>query len=609
MYERAVEELIRAKKAYYAGNPIVDDREFDMMEDELRRVDPTNDYFTLVGAPVEDTQGNDIKHETKLKSMDKGKTPGDVKKWLDKIGMELGDTICLPKIDGLAATCHYEDGELIFVATRGDGVVGKDITHIAKYMNDIPETIDFTKDEIDIRGEIYLPKWTKYDTKGKSLRNNAVGLVNRKSDKSETHHLRFVAYKVIGEEFDNTLESLDVLDQNSFNTVGPEVTNSLKEIYTDYLTYIRDAYEYETDGLVFVINDTTKYQRINARYKENDHHDFWNFALKPPAEEKQTYLIGITWQMSRQGNLIPVANFKPVDIGGASIEKATLNNYENVRDLNLKKSDNIIISRANDVIPFFKETLGGGTGSALDLIPMFCPHCGSTLQEKGVHLHCPNANCSEQMIQKIIYWVKEADIDNVAEGMLRLIYKNTHLTDPADLYTLEEKDLLGIEGLGDRKIGMFLEGMKKDRKISTTDLLSRMNIELVRKKALKKLNINTIQEFLDFNDESSAIGRNVIEWKNSENNMKLLDKLQEIMYVYNVEEENKESKGKICATGSAPMKRAELVKQIEAKGYEWSSSVSKDLQILLVDNLDGTSSKLVKARKNGIKIMLYEEFL
>lgn len=609
MSRELVDKLLKAKEEYYKGNSIMTDEEFDSLESELRRIDPKSRYFSIVGTPVKDKKK--IKHRRRMKSMQKGHSAKDMNKWLKKIGVNItAGIVKMPKIDGLAATVKYSGGTLDYVATRGDGIEGQDITHIADYIKTIPKTIGWSNKEIEIRGELYLPKSTTFDTKGKPLRNNAVGLINRKSDREEVKHVKFVTYAIEEKHCSRRtiLEDLRFLMNKGFHVVEYEIIQDIQESYDNYLGVKRDEWDYETDGLVLFVNQKHLHPMINSKWEENDHHDFFSCALKPPSESKETKLLDIVWQMSRQGNLVPVSIFEPIEIGGAIIERATLNNYENVQDLQLAKGDSITISKANDVIPFFKEIVTRSGNDPEELLPKTCPHCNTKLIRKGVHIHCPNHNCTEQAIQRIIYWVKEADIDGVAEGMLRTIYDNTWLEDAADLYQLEKHNLFAIPGLGDSKIKTFLEGMKQDRTITPIKLLSRLNIELVRTKALKKLNINTIQDFRDFNNASSAIGKNVIKWKENKNNIELLDKLEEIMYIQD-EEAKKAVLGKVCATGACSLKRKDLINLIEEKGYEWSSSVAKDLSILLTDDINGTSSKLVKAKKNGITIMLYEEFL
>ncbi len=613
-----VSTLIQAKAEYYKGTPIMTDSEFDKLEDELRALDATNSYFDIVGSS-EDTQGNDIVHEDRMKSMDKGKNPKDAKKWLKKIGLTEKDVIKLPKIDGTAATCKYVDGKLVYVATRGDGSVGKDITHLAEYMDTIPKTITFTKEPVEVRGEVFLPKDTEYEYTG-PLRNNAVGLMNRQSDKSCTHFLKFIAYRVVGGNFNTYENALKAIMADKFYVVDYDLGTDLAKYYKTYLATTREAWIYETDGIVLAVNKLTSYDDINSRWTDNSHHWFTNFAVKPPSKTATSILLEIIYQMSRQGNLIPVGLFTPVEINGATIERATLNNYKHVNKLLLNIGDKITVILNNDVIPGIEENISArgrdAEGFKSDSTPTICPYCGSVLQSKGVHLHCGNKDCKEQEVVKLIYWIDKSDVKDVGESMIRALHTAGKLKTVTDVYTITSADMSGIEGIGAKKSENFVKVMAEDRTIRPVDLLSRMNIPLVRDKALKKLGIKTVEEFMTFTGkgfttqggEPLAIVTNILEWRSDIENVNLLGELSVIMNVL-PPESDVVAKGKICITGKGCMPRKELEALITERGYEPVKTLNKETDILIIADPNSTSSKAVKARKNGTKLMSYEEFI
>lgn len=606
---RRVERLMAAKEAYYNNTPVMTDSMFDELEEELRVLDKGNDYFKLVGIPIK-TQGNKITHKYRMKSMDKGKQPEHAIKWLNKISMVEKDIIILPKVDGVSATIKYNKGKLIYIATRGDGIIGQDITHIAKHLTDIPKTINFTQDEVEIRGEIFLKKNTRYKVTG-PLRNAVTGLINRESDTTQTHHLSLVVYQVVNGNFKTVEDSLKVLLSEGFFVVNWDTETWISDYYDKYLASYRESFIYETDGIVLVVNDLTHYTRINNLYKDNDHHFFTNFALKPPSTTKSSIINNITWQMSKSGLLIPVGHFNTVEINGAHISKATLCNYDYVFNMGLRSYDPITVALQNDVIPGIvsNDSLHArDKDRGYDMFIDECPHCQTPLIKKGVHLHCPNKNCKEQLIQKIIYWVKESDTENVAEGTLRTLFNNGVITSIKDLYTVTEDDLQGIEGFKEKKIKTFVQGFQQNKELTPTQLLSKLNIPLVRTKALTKMKISTIMDFRKFNNSGSAIGRNVIEWKAIEGNLELLD---ELLTVITLREEAVKGNalGVVCMTGKSDVPRKQLTEIINTRGYEVSSSVTKSTTILLTDDTTGGSSKLVKARKLGVEIREYKEFL
>lgn len=606
-----VKLLNEARDAYYnSENPIMSDSEFDGLEEKLRSIDPGNPYFTTVGSDL--SSPDKIRHTIPMLSMGKAKSMDDVLTWIRRLGLAgEAEYIIEPKIDGLSATCRYNRGKLVYTATRGDGLHGQDISHIAKYVKDIPGKINFTMDEVEIRGELYLPRDTKFDTGGRPLRNNCVGLINRKENRGDLKYVKFAVYQMAGIDSPETENAvIDILGRSGFNAVDYVVASDPGEIesfFNNYMAQLRNSWEYETDGLIVSVNDRRLFREIDSRWVL-DHHHHYVIALKPPAESRDTGLIDVIWQVSRQGNLIPVALFNPVFIGGAKLGRATLNNYENVKRLKIQKGDILIIQRANDVIPFVygNKSLAGRSDFSSELIVKECPSCGSIPVQSGVHLKCINPACREQIIQRIIYWVKNSGIENVAEATIRKLFDLGKIAGIKDLYKLKEKDFEGIEGFAGKKIANFITEVKNSGTMTAAELISRLGIPLVQKKSLVKMGISTVQGFLDFNDDTYVIGKNIIEWKNDDANMQLFTELLSILDL--VYEGKKVSSGKICMTGKGPGKRDELIRIIEDMGYEFSPTVTKDLTILICEDIHGKSSKLDNARKNGTKLVSYEEF-
>jgi len=609
--EEIVKILLEARDAYYnSDNPLLSDSEFDALEEKLRELDPGNPYFASVGVLI--TQGEKIRHATPMLSMGKAKNMADVKAWLKRLsGIELGDFILEPKIDGLSATCRYRDGKLVYVATRGDGDVGQDITHIAEYAGDIHREISFTKEEIEIRGELYLPRNTGYDTEGKPLRNSCVGLINRKENRDDLKYVRFAVYQIVGiEDIPFESERIKLLQNEGLNAVQYSTASDIAEIeeyYQSYMNELRERWEYETDGLILSVDDRALFDEIDSMWVV-DHHHHYAIALKPPSQSRETGIKDIAWQVSRQGNLVPVAIFEPVVIGGAKLERATLNNYENVVRLRVQRGDVLVVQRANDVIPFVQENKSshGREGFNDELVVKQCPSCGSSPVRSGVHLRCVNPDCEEQGIQKIIYWVKSCDIENVAEATVRTLFSLGRIKNISDLYGITEKDFEGVEGFAEKKIANFVKEVGSSKRMTPREFISRLGIPLVQKKSLVKLGISTVEGFRSYNDDTYVIGRNIIEWKNDSSNMALFNELVDVLEL--MDEEGGASKGKVCMTGKGPGKRSDLIRIIEEMGYEFSNTVTKDLEILICEDVNGKSSKLDNARKNGTRLMNYTDF-
>lgn len=609
-------KLKEAREAYYnSETPLMSDAEFDALEEELQSKNPEHDYFSTVGVS---SSGKKIHHSIPMLSMGKAKTVADVSKWQEKLKLADGTQwIIEPKIDGLSATCLYKKGKLVHVASRGDGEEGQDITHITPYLKDIPAVIHFSNEELEIRGELYLPKNCSYDTQGKPLRNNCVGLINRKEDRKDLHHVRFASYQMVAQDISSLPpteeEKIKLLKKEGFHTVEYRLLNDMEEmmrVYSDYLEKDRDRWLYETDGLIVMLNLCSLHEEIDSRWVV-DHHHHYAIALKPPAASRKTRLINVEWQVSRLGSLIPVAQFEPVQLGGASLERATLHNYQFAKELQLIPGDTLIIERANDVIPYVR-----GNTSSVDrkmegfihpLIPRSCPACSSNLEVEGVHLKCSNNQCPERKIQSILYWVRMSGMEQIAEATIRQLIQRQRISGIGDLYRLKAEDFETLEGFGDKKIRNFLEQTLQSRSLSAQDFISKLGIPLVQKKSLKKLKINSLDDFQKFNDETFAIGRNIIQWKSIPENRDLLNELISVLDISSTEDIQETVE--ICMTGKGPIGRKELSSLLESKGFIVSSSVTQATAMLLTDNPDGNSSKLQKARKQKIPIRTYEDFL
>ena len=647
-----VSRLIEARDAYYnTDKPIIADAEFDALEEELRVLDPNHPYFSSVGTG----SGNEgkIRHKVPMLSMGKAKNLEAVEKWLLRLGLAPGTALTVqPKIDGLSASLHYSGGRLVYAATRGDGEVGADITHIAAFVDDIPSSITFSRSPVEIRGELHLPKDTKYDTGGKPLRNNCVGLINRKDDRDDLHYVRFLAYQIVrpgGDTGENPVgdgdtqhpderlfsESgkIDLLKENGFYTfdkwllIGgdtPELSaltaaetaaenlmRQIGELYDEYISRLRDEWNFETDGLIIVVDDNRLHDEIDERWVV-DHHHHYALAFKPPSQGAKTALKDIVWQLSRQGNLTPVAVFEPVQMGGATLERASLHNADNVRRLKLSRGDEIQVERANDVIPYVRSNISAESRADdfrdESLWPETCPSCASVPVERGVHIACLNPECRDRVLQSILFWVRQAEMDQVALKSLEALYDAGKLRTIHNLYTLKAADFEGMEGFGDKKIGNFLEQVASAKHLTAPELISRLGIPMVQKKALSRLGISTLENFLSFDDESYVIGKRIVDWKAEPGNIEFLNQLLTVVEVRETAAAG-ERRGILCLTGKAPVPRKALASALEEKGWTVAGAVTKDTVKVVCDNPSGTSTKLKKARDAGIEIVTYEDFL
>ncbi len=649
---KLVNLLQEAREAYYnKDSPLMNDAEFDALEDELRSIDPNHEYFSHIGyAAIEAETSSKIQHKVPMLSMGKAKSLQEVEKWLRRLDPHPSWALAIqPKIDGLSATLIYVNNRLTSVATRGDGSVGQDITHVAEYIKDIPKKITFTSDPVEIRGELHLPKDTGYNTDNRPLRNNCVGLINRKTHREDLQYVRFLAYQIIwpqssskqsgaaaapqhissmDQRFNSEFAKLDILTESGFYTfekwlLTPDIklmdTDShmesiirqLENIYNNYIINLRDKWNYETDGLIILVDNNLLHESIDNRWIVSHHHHY-ALAFKPPSESTVTTLIDIIWQVSRQGSITPVAQFRPVFLGGATLERASLHNADNVRKLRLSVGDSILVERANDVIPCIR---GNPDASSRpegfqdpELWPENCPSCGAKPVESGVNIICPDPECRDRVLQSILYWVRQNDMEQIALHTLELLYDSGKLRSVKDLYTLTEEDFKDLEGFGQKRTENFLKQTARRKTMTPIEFIGRLSIPMVQEKSLSRLGITSIEDFMNFNDETYTIGKRIIEWKNVERNMTMV---QELLEIIEIQESSFsiQAKAALCLTGKAPVPRKVLISALEKNGWEVTGTVTKNTVKVICNDPNATSAKLEKARANRIQIISYDEFL
>lgn len=613
-YDEAYNFLLKCKEEYYNNEPIISDDLFDILESTFITAYPDSEYNKIVGTVV---KGKKVEHVISMLSCDKGKTVEEVIKWRNKIKYNEA-LICMAKVDGLSGSIQYKNGEISCISTRGNGKFGENKTWLKDYLN-IPKHIEnFTG---EVRGEIYINKSTEMITNNKPLRNIASGLVNRKDDKTDCEYLRFIAYQLYTDTNNEFLfNDLNDLEQMGFEVVwNYEILNdkAISDIRDIYLANLRNDFDYETDGLVFQVDQKDLYESIDSMYEKTKYH-YYNFALKPPSENKQTKCLKKEWNVARSGDVVPVAIFNPVMLGGRQVERASLDNYSNVKNLTICENDIILVSLRNDVIPHVEEVITH-IGTNLD-IPTNCPSCNSKLsiitksnntksKEPLVqYLHCTNLLCPDKNIKQITFWCECFEFDGVSESTIRTLYNNKLIYEIKDLYTLKDSydTLLTIEGFGTKKIDNLLNQIESTKSISIEKFVKALGIELVGERATKNLGITTITDFWNFNDSTYVIGQNLIEFR--DNNKEVIEHLLSIISIKENKMNTETIKGYVAMTGKGMKTRNELIEDIKTMGYAFTESVTKETTILICEDINGDSSKLVSARKKGITLMSYEEF-
>ena len=632
-----VELLNKYASLYYEQDaPIVSDAEYDALYDELRRLEESEGY-SLKNSPTHRVGGapqkkfEQSKHLLRLYSLDKCQSIEEFYDWCkrtEKVVSPLPALTAEYKFDGLTLNILYNGGKLVQATTRGDGVVGEVVTAQVKTISKLPKEIEY-KGKIEIQGEgiLRLSAFNKYNETAteplKNARNGVAGAIrNLNPAVTAERNLSFFAYNIGYSEksFSTQNEIRDFLIEQGFETEGDfAVVKTFAEIenYIKKAEEMRGGLDYLIDGLVFKVNELS--YRDELGYTEK--FPKWAIAYKFKADEMTTVLKDVVWQVSRSAKLNPLAILDPVDIGGVTVKKATLNNYGDILRKNVKIGDRVFIRRSNDVIPEIMGVAETFDSSKIIEKPTVCPACGAPVKEVGAFLYCTGDHCAPQVISALDHFAsKDAmDIEGFSEKTAEQFYNEIGLRSVVDLMSLTPEDMFGLEGFGAKKINNLISSIHKSKNTTADRFLYALGAPGIGKKTAKDLikKFNSLDNLMmaSFEELSSVDGigdilaSNLVDFFANEDNMRMIDGLLKSGIVL---EENQEVDGvfkglKFVLTGSLPtLKRGEATKMIEDNGGEVASSVSKTVDIVLAG--DDAGSKLEKAQKLGIKIIDEDEF-
>lgn len=625
-----------ARLYYEEDAPVVSDAEYDKLYDELRTLEAEEGY-SLKNSPTHRVGGapkgkfEQSTHLLRLYSLDKCQSKEEFAEWCNRLVKTVGyfpKLTCEYKFDGLTLNILYNNGELIQAATRGNGTVGEIVTDQVNTIRHLPKTIAY-KGKIEIQGEgiLRLSALERYnetaDEPLKNARNGAAGAIrNLNPEVTAKRDLSFFAYNIgYSDKYFASQEEMRVfVKEQGFETEGDfSIVNSQKDAmkYADMVGEKRETLDYLIDGVVFKVDDVSLRDEIGFTEKFPK----WAVAYKFKADEMTTTLNDVVWQVSRSAKLNPIAVLEPVDIGGVTVSRATLNNYGDILKKKVKIGDKVFVRRSNDVIP---EIMGVAIESA-DAKPIekppVCPVCHAPVKEVGAFLYCTGDNCAPQIVSKLDHFAsKDAmDIDGFSEKTAEQLYNETHLEDAVDLLNLTATDLFGLDGFGDKKIANLLNAIQKAKKTTLDRFIFALGIDGIGKKTAKDLvkrfrtleNLEnaTFEELCSVDGIGDILANNVFQYFRDSNNVDFVNRLLES----GVEIEEKEEKQgvfsgmKIVLTGSLPTyKRGEATKLIEDNGGEVAASVSKTVDMVLAG--EDAGSKLEKAQKLGIKIIDENEF-
>ena len=627
-----------AHEYYVLDNPTVSDKEYDALYDELRRIEEETGVV-LADSPTRRVGGEPIKgfekhtHIQRLFSLDKSVTEEELKAFLTRSQKAAGKQPVYTveyKFDGLTVCLTYDKGEFVRATTRGNGVVGEDVTAQALTIQSFPLKIAY-QGTLEVRGEAIirlsvLEEYNKTATETlKNARNAAAGAI-RNLDPKITRQRRpeiyfyDVNYASEGAELSQT-EAHEFLRREGFKVfpyfkicqTDDEVLAAVKEIDKK-----RREIDVLTDGAVIKVDDASLREEMGF----TDKFPRWAMAYKFEAEEVTTLLKEVIWQVGRTGKLTPLALLDPVDLGGATVSRATLNNYGDILRKNVKIGSRVLVRRSNEVIP---EILGATEHFEYSKEvekPVVCPACGAAVVEVGAHLFCPNRNCKPRIVAKLDHYASKnaMNIDGFSESTAQLLVETKGVKNYSDLYRLTAEDLSTLDGFKDKKIGNLLKAIEKSKQIPLDAFFFAIGIDGVGRVAAKDLAIKfksvenlqkaTLEELVQMENIGEITARDILAYFADEHNLVELNALKNagVCPVWSEKKTEGVFSGEsVVLTGTLTgYKRSEAQKLIEARGGVCQSSVTAKTTMVLAGADAG--SKLDKAKKLGVKIIDEAEF-
>ena len=658
--KRLREEIERYNYYYYSKNEsLISDVEYDKLLKNLEKLEKENPQFANelspsvnVGSSLKDTKFEKVTHKSPMLSLSNSYNIGDIEDFMkraekiilqERSGKTKIDYVLEVKLDGLSISVTYEKGKLVKAVTRGDGIIGEDVTENVMQIKSVPK---FLKENIDIevRGEIVLPISKFHELNKKRMEEGEEIFANPRNAASGT--LRQIDAEIVKERgldcyfyfivdsekynLSTHKEALEYIEKLGLKITGiGEVVESAEELEKriEFWGTEREKLDYETDGMVIKVNSLELWNILGSTTKSPR----WAIAYKFPAKQVSTKLLDITWQVGRTGKVTPVAELEEVEVSGSRVKRASLHNFDEIERKDIRIGDRVIIEKAAEIIPqVVKSIKEVRTGEEKIVVPpVNCPICNSVLEkEEGlVDLKCVNKHCMGKVQGKIEYFVSRdgMNIIGLGERIIERFLELGFIKDITDIYNLKNfrQDIAGLEKMGEKSVENLLNSIEESKKRDYSKTLYALGMPYVGKflgnlLAEKSKNIETLmemteEELLMIDGVGEKVAKSVYSFMRDPVNIEIIEKLKNAGVNFTLLKENKVEKdvfqGKnFLVTGKLEkFTRKEIQEEIEKFGGKNLSAVSKNLDYLIVGKDAG--SKLKKAQDIGtIKILSEEEF-
>ncbi|MBR1968753.1 MAG: NAD-dependent DNA ligase LigA [Clostridia bacterium] len=632
---------------YTHDTPEIDDFEYDKLMRELKRMEAENPELITPDSPTQRVGGKilegfeKVTHAVKMESLndvfDKEEVLDFGRKTEENLG-EKAEYVTELKIDGLSVSLEYKDGYFFRGSTRGDGVVGEDVTENLKTIRTIPLKLN-EKVDIEVRGEVFMPheSFIKLNEEQEALelkpfknpRNAAAGSL-RQLDSSVAAQRKLDIYVFNIQVTDNKdlkthKEALDYLAYLGFKTIPVKnVFNTIEEAFSEVerIGENRANLDFDIDGAVIKVNSLRQREMLGSTEKCPK----WAVAYKYPPEEKETKLIDIVIQVGRTGVLTPNAVLESVRLAGTTVSRATLHNEDFIREKDIRIGDTVIVRKAGDIIPevvgVVKEKRSGNEKEYE--MPAACPVCGAKVyrEEGEAAIRCTSGECPAQLTRNIIHFASRdaMDIEGLGPAVVTKLLEEGLIKSSSDLYSLTTDDISALDKMGEKSADNLIKAIEKSRENDLSKLIFALGIRHVGSRNAKILashfetldalmNAN-VEEIAAVNEIGNVIAESIVQFFSEPQNIDIVNKLREKGVNFECREKSKGGifEGKtFVLTGTLPTyTRSDAAKLIEERGGKVSSSVSKKTDYVLAGSEAG--SKLTKAQDLGVIIISEEEF-
>lgn len=640
---RRAEELNR--KYYVDDDPEVSDYEYDMLMLEIKHLEHENPGLVTPSSPTQHVGGvalntfASVEHTVKMESLQDVFGIDELYAFDERVRAAVGEVSYSvePKIDGLSVSLEYENGVLVRGSTRGDGVVGEDVTANLMTVRSIPKKLKQPLAELEVRGEVYMPHSSfeqlmqrQLEAGGKlpkNPRNAAAGSLRQKNPRIAAERgldiFIFNVQRVQGKEFDSHVESLDFLRALGLKTLPfykrcSDIDEAVAEVRR--IGETRGELDFDIDGAVIKVDSLAARAELGSTAK----YPKWAVAFKYPPEEKPTRLIDIEVSVGRTGAVTPTAVFEPVQLAGTTVSRAVLHNQDFIDRLGVGIGDTVVVRKAGEIIP---EIIGVSEHKADHVfkLPEACPSCGARLVREADEavLRCLNSSCPAQLKRNLIHFASRdaMDIDGLGEAIISQLTDAALLHSVADIYRLKEEDVAALERSGDKTAKNLIAAIEKSKSNELWRLIFGLGIRLIGAKAAKLLenSFSSLDEIAAAPAEQLAaidgfgevMAESARDWFDLPQSQALIAELKALGL--NMRSAEKSGGDRLAGltfvlTGTLPtMSRTQASELIEQNGGKTSSSVSKKTSFVLAG--EDAGSKLTKAQSLGVPVISESELL